>query len=554
MQLSREDHDPPASVAGKPLRGDNTLVLVYRIERHSSLLDAVRVSCIRQSRAKPMSVLEQVISATPDDAKSARHWAKYFIPVLCATAIGIVGFLYILCAAMFFGMRGKYLDLLLSFSVVFPLPMLAAWLPVILPAKISGLALYMAQILTNWIVVALLLFLSALPAILTIAHRAPEEWHELALAVIYVLLALHAMLLALLYWHRPRQLVGPQWLWREDTQASALVAVLCFATVALFRIDGANWSVYSAARALFEALYSDTAGSTGWFPALIAGVALALAVWGLAALEIRLIRSASPILPMVRRLALALAVLMVFPAYFELSLGGDVFHYLTNMGPALHLMHGGTLMVDTFSQYGPGPIVVTALGFLFGGETFGSANIIVQFHNLAFSATWIICLYRISSLKICAALLGFISIGVIIAGWAYGMQSINVAPSILGLRYLPLVLMVLAISSLPLGSRHSVFTMLATILAGVWSIEVLAGSVAIHLTVIGLLDLKVRPGQLPKNLAFALAPLAVSVGIFVLLAARFPDYGMYFQFLRIYNPVSEYWSIPTAPVFFGGRQ
>ncbi|HTN63972.1 MAG TPA: hypothetical protein VL147_20855 [Devosia sp.] len=113
----------------------------------------------------------------------------------------------------------------------------------------------------------------------------------------------------------------------------------------------------------------------------------------------------------------------------------------------------------------------------------------------AIGSIWLVCLYRVSSSKLSAVLLGFLSIGVIIAGWAYCMQTINVAPPILGLRYLPLIVMVLTISCLPLGSRHSVFTMLATFLAGIWSIEVLASAVAIHLAVIGLLDLKIRPSQ-----------------------------------------------------------
>jgi hypothetical protein len=242
--------------------------------------------------------------------------------------------------------------------------------------------------------------------------------------------------------------------------------------------------------------------------------------------------------------------------FFDFSLPADALHNMTNIGPALHLRFGGVLMVDTFSQYGPGPVVLTLLGLTLGPTTVPMANIVVQIHNLLFYALWLVCLYRMSPLKLPTLLIGFLSIGVLMAVWGEGNSNINFAPSIMGLRYLPALLMVLAISLLAPPARHSALTAASTFIAGLWSAEALVGALGIHLAFLGMLGLRDR--AIFRMLADgALACLAVLCAIAalsaltLLQAGRLPNYHIYLDFMAVYSLLSPLWSIPSNPLFFG---
>lgn len=69
-----------------------------------------------------------------------------------------------------------------------------------------------------------------------------------------------------------------------------------------------------------------------------------------------------------------LAAIFALPfLFFDFSLAVEPLHYLTVMGPAVHLLNGGTLLVDTFSQYGPGAVLATFSGFSLGPLSFGTS-------------------------------------------------------------------------------------------------------------------------------------------------------------------------------------
>ena len=258
---------------------------------------------------------------------------------------------------------------------------------------------------------------------------------------------------------------------------------------------------------------------------------------------------------MIRIVALCVAVMAVF-AFFDFSLRHDVAHYLTNIAPALHLLHGGTLLVDTFSQYGPGPVLMTLLGFQFGPTTFGAAQITVQLSNFVFCGIWLVCLFRMTRWKLAALLLGIVSIAFFFGAHVRGYQNINEAPSHLGLRYLPALLMVLALSYLNLPKRHSVFTALSTFIAGIWSVEALVGTLAVHLACLGLLAFRERA---IKRLVVdgivaiipAIAAIVLMTLVVVLRAGVWPDYVTYLQYLSSYNPTAPYWAVVADPMYFG---
>ena len=81
--------------------------------------------------------------------------------------------------------------------------------------------------------------------------------------------------------------------------------------------------------------------------------------------------------------------------YFDFSLSVEPLHYLTNIAPAFHIYNGGILLNDTFSQYGPGPMVATYLAGLFFGFSFSSFVVLKLFHLWFFN--FLICGFPISS-------------------------------------------------------------------------------------------------------------------------------------------------------------
>ena len=60
----------------------------------------------------------------------------------------------------------------------------------------------------------------------------------------------------------------------------------------------------------------------------------------------------------------------------------------------MHLLNGGTLLVDTFSQYVPGPVLTTLAGVALGPLLLGTANIFVQCGIFIFYALVLVYLYR----------------------------------------------------------------------------------------------------------------------------------------------------------------
>jgi hypothetical protein len=348
----------------------------------------------------------------------------------------------------------------------------------------------------------------------------------------------------------------PEILSSRAAQVAMLVVALFVAGVALFWVDPSDRYLNALVRFTFAPPFSAEPGAVGLGRASILAIVGVAAVAAVGWLEAALVRRGSRTLGPARIVALCVAVTAAVVVFFDFSLAGDVAHYLTNVGPALHLLHGGTLLVDTFSQYGPGPVLITLAGLQLGPTTFGSAQVTVQVLNLAFYGVWLVCLYRMTRWKLAGLLLGIFSIAFFLAGYIRGYGNVNEAPSIVALRYLPALLMVLALSCLRLPQRHSVFTALITFVAGAWSVETLVGTLGVHLVFLGLLGLRDRAfARLLVDGVRAIAPAVVAM-IVMMLAIRlragiWPDLGTYLQYFSSYNPGATHWSVVANPMFFG---
>lgn len=341
----------------------------------------------------------------------------------------------------------------------------------------------------------------------------------------------------------------------RSTQTVALAFAFAAAVIALFKITPG----YRHFGPIFGFLFPTVPGgfpdrSSLLLAALTAALLVAVGAC-LLMLERRLATSHPAQLRSAQRAALAVALVASTVLSFDFSLTGDPFHYMTVVGPALHLLHGGTLMVDTFSQYGPGPVLATYFAFRLGPPSFAVANIAIQFCNLLFYALFIMALWQSTRPRMSAAWFGLVFILFWLSAWDSGQGNVNAAPSVLGARYLPVMLMAVGIGARD-GVRHSALTFLAGFLSGLWSIEAFVGAFALYSASLTLRNLRDRSfTRLVKDLAIAAVPMisglaALSIGT-LLAAGSWPAFDVYLGFLSSYNPLAQFWSIPFDATFWG---
>lgn len=336
--------------------------------------------------------------------------------------------------------------------------------------------------------------------------------------------------------------------WLSPVQTIAFATALSLALFLLFRMQPERGVIHPAFGLLAYPL--DLAvGLTA------AAAATALIVM-LGLLEMRQASGPAARLRLFQVAGLCIAILLLVVFFFDFSLPAEPLHYLTNVSPALQLRHGGVLMVDTFSQYGPGPVLVTLIGLQLGPDTLATGNLTAQALNFAYVALWMVCLYRISSLRLPALASALGVVAIFLATWGLGASNIAFAPSILGFRYLPALLMVAALSFLRPPRRYSFWTAAAIFIATLWSVEAAVGTLGIHMAFAGMLALRDRAWSRLVLDGFAIL-LPAAAAILALFAYTYgqagvaPDFATYLGFLSVYNFFSPYWSIPANPLFFG---
>jgi hypothetical protein len=493
------------------------------------------------------------------EQRAAPSWLSLVGPLTSVCSLGVLGFVYGMALLPAFGVEGEARDLLLYIYGGLLLPPACAAIAILLPRPdFSDPKAPIIESINNWAAVILLLGLAALPPFMFLRGLQGEYWLSNARLIIMGIAAMHATALGMTIGLRPskpkpRGVPGP--LGSRALQSVSLIAALWLASFMLFRIDPVNPYLNPLIKFFFEPPFTRQSGASG-LPAACTGAALGITaatilIW----LETRLRRQYPATARTAAQVTLVVAVTATFAFYFDFSLTADTFHYMTNVSPALATLHGATPMVDAFSQYGPGPVIATLVGFQFGPITFGSAQIVVQVFNLAFYAVWLVCLYRMTEWKFAALLLGFAAVALYFALWDRGTGNVNESPSVLGFRYLPTLLMVLALSSLHAPDRHSIFTAMSTFISGLWSIEALIATLALHFAFIGLIGLRDRLlARLVRDGVLAILPVAAALAVMILAtlerAGAYPDLVNYLRFLSTYNMLNAFWGVPASPLFF----
>jgi hypothetical protein len=494
-----------------------------------------------------------VIGFDPSSPKTlTSRWMKVAERVSSITALGILAFVFLADTISQLKITGELRDLVLfvSGSLLLP-PVCAAIRLKISRMGAKGSAFETAYI---WLAAALVFALAALPVVLHFFSGGAPLFLKSAHTVTFVAFGTLIIGAAILGATNVSHLSG--WLHSKSTAVNAFAAAISVALLSLFWMQPEQRFFNPIVRFFAAPPFIGTGALSHLAPALSIAVLGILLIVFLARLEIQLGDRGADYLPTMRKAGLLITVGLTCCCFFDFSLPSDAIHYLTNVAPALHVRFGGVVMVDTFSQYGPGPVLMTLLGLNLGPTTLATANIIVQIHNLAFYSLWIFCLYRLSALKLPALVIGFLSVGVLMAGWGGGNSNINFAPSILGFRYLPILLMVVAISLMPPPKHHSAFTAVSTFIAGLWGIEALVGALGIHLVFLAFLNLRHRAfarvftDSVKACLPF-LAAIAVTISLTLIQSGKLPNYAIYMEYLSVYSMLSPYWSLPANPLFFG---
>lgn len=488
-------------------------------------------------------------------------WVVLVAPCASTCALGVLGFAYAVLLLPRLGLHGEDFELALYvLGALLLAPLCVAGQLFLIRPDFRSSATGPVEAVNCWAASALLIGLAALPIIMHFGSFEADFWPQNAKRVVVAVAALHCLGLAAAIALHARLAPSPHLpapLTSRHAQVAGLSLALMLAGFALFSIDPSNRYLNLFIRLFFEPPFSDEPGVFGPGRAFVMAVAAIAAVAAALKFEAALARRGASRLRTVRSIALCCAVPATIVLLFDFSLAHDAFHYLTNVGPALHILHGGTPMVDAFSQYGPGPVLATALAFLVGPTTFGTAQVMVQLFNFAFYALWLVCLYRMTRWKLAGLLLGILSIALYMAAWGRGYANVSDAPSVLGFRYLPTLAMVLALSCLRVPARHSALTALSTFFSGLWSVETLVGTLGIHFAFLGLLGLRDRAivRAIGDGIA-ALLPAAAAVLVMtiatLLVAGAPPDYGTYLGLLAIHHPLEgEPWSVAVNPMFLG---
>jgi hypothetical protein len=487
--------------------------------------------------------------------QAVTQWQLLLAPGTSTSALGVLGFAYSSVLVSFLGVSGKERDLaLFVIGALLLAPVCAAAQAFLVRPDFRSPKSGLMESVNCWAAIILLAALASISFVMQAAGKAGDFWIQNATWAVVAVAVLHIAGLAIAVPQtRRHRLPVPEVLGARACQVTILTLTFFVAGIALFWVD--------RSLNLFGGLFtvppfSEEPGAFKLDYALMLALVGLAAVVALVKFEAALVRRGATRLQRVRTAALCIAVTATVIIFFDFSLANDLAHYLTNLGPALHLLHGGRLMVDTFSQYGPGPVLVTLLGLQIGPATFGTAQITVQLFNLAYYGAWLVCLHRMTDRKLAALLLGILSIAFFFASYIRGYGNINDAPSVVAFHYLPTLLMVLALSYLRPPQRHSLSTAMATFVSGIWSIDALIGTLGVHFAFLGLLGLRDRAvTRLVADSFNAIVPAIAAIIIMTLgvrlQAGVWPDYGTYLRYLSSYNPLATYWSVDANPLFFG---
>jgi len=212
------------------------------------------------------------------------------------------------------------------------------------------------------------------------------------------------------------------------------------------------------------------------------------------------------------------------------------------LGPANDLLHGRTMLVETWSQYGVGLIDALALAFTVIPIGFGSLTLLIA----AATAVLYICVYATLRLAGVGQVLTLLTVAVAAAGNLFAPLDVyvswpNDSPLRFGLPYLIVLLAVLG-AGYPARARLMRIGVLAVLAVGAtWSFEALVYCTGTYGALVLVEAMGARSGVVGRVVRGALLGLAAIVAglalysLLTLLLAGSLNWGPYLEYLRLYS-------------------
>lgn len=249
------------------------------------------------------------------------------------------------------------------------------------------------------------------------------------------------------------------------------------------------------------------------------------------------------------KVVLTLAICLISPFFlFDVNLHFSESNYNVYLGPATAVLGGHLPLVDIYCMYGLSYLLFSFLFKFIISASYAGAATIVSLVNVIFYITFLLIVRRISNQNILIIALG------VLALFFYQLvmpHNIVSTPSVAGFRFLPPLLLLFAVVSLPDKRIFNMWTLLASALCILWSFECLVYGIityAAFMVLHGLLE-KIELIRIVKHLFF-LAFLCF--GVHILLASflmllsggNLPDYNVYFDMIgaHISSTGKEAWS------------
>jgi hypothetical protein len=333
---------------------------------------------------------------------------------------------------------------------------------------------------------------------------------------------------------RPRRvLVGLWWL--------AVSVVL--AGVLQWCLQGIEQALYSDARVPLSNDRFITGIIVGAAGVLIASVLYAI---GLMWLGLRHI-----LLSIVTTVSVA-AALLTAAALFDVHVFADTLSYVPYLGPATLVGSGHAPLQDVFSQYGLNYLLFT-VAFHWLPYSMASAAALVSLVNVAYYVAFVSVAVKLSKHRVIVALVSIVILLFLSSTYFYNATR---TPSVLGMRFLPPLLVTVAICFLRLRptAHFSVWSVLALALASLWSIEALCISGGVYAAYLVLANRFQRGAwrqvaiQLGLLAACLVTPHVLLSVVYLALGRGLPDYGTYLDLvLNAGTDPSANWTAVVDP-------
>jgi hypothetical protein len=226
---------------------------------------------------------------------------------------------------------------------------------------------------------------------------------------------------------------------------------------------------------------------------------------------------------------------------FDSSLRLNAFNNGPYLGAAVNLLHGGRPMLDAFSQYGMAYVLYAAV-IAESGYSLSALAAFISAVNIAYFGALCVVAWKITSSQ--AVPFIFVVAGVIAIVGNYPFD-INYTPSVAGMRFLPLVLLLVLIATNAIRKRWLLFIVAS--IASLWSAESCLYSLIL---IAGYFFLEARRWGNSFVIAAARGSAALwYVGLPCLIATaacflwygQVPDYQAYFELVRGY--AGDYWTL-----------